>query len=109
MYLEDGREIYESDEYPGYFIDADTGNFCDEQGNYIGGNLDNGDKPGHRWIATPRASGFVYVSKRGCLYYPKQSAMANIPMSKEQAEQRGYKPSRGYQTMMKKQAKSRKR
>ena len=48
MYLENGREIYESDQYPGYFIDANTGNFCDERGNYIGGNIDNGDRPGRR-------------------------------------------------------------
>lgn len=49
MYLKDGREIYECDKFPGYYIEADTGNFCDSQGNLIGGNLDNGDKPG-----TPR-------------------------------------------------------
>lgn len=48
MYLEDGREIYESDKYPGYYIDADTGAFCDEMGNYIGGNIDNGDTPGRK-------------------------------------------------------------
>lgn len=29
MYLDNGREIYESDDYPGYYIDADTGAFCD--------------------------------------------------------------------------------
>lgn len=48
MYLKDGREIYESDKYPGYYIDADTGAFCDERGNYIGGNIDNGDTPGRK-------------------------------------------------------------
>lgn len=46
MYLDNGREIYESDKYPGYFIDANTGAFCDEDGHYIGGNIDDGDKPG---------------------------------------------------------------
>lgn len=46
MYLEDGREIYECDQYPGHYIDANTGAFCDSRGNYIGGNIDNGDKPG---------------------------------------------------------------
>lgn len=47
MYFKDGREIYESDKYPGYYIDANTGAYCDEHGNYIGGNADNGDKPGN--------------------------------------------------------------
>ena len=46
MYLNDGREIYECDRFPGYYIEADTGNFCDSHGRLIGGNLDNGDKPG---------------------------------------------------------------
>lgn len=41
MYLKEGREIYESDRYPGYYIDANTGAFCDERGNYIGGNIDD--------------------------------------------------------------------
>lgn len=48
MYLKDGREIYESDRYPGYYIDANTGDFYDERGNYIGGNIDNGDTPGRK-------------------------------------------------------------
>ena len=54
MYLENGKEIYESDRFPGYFIDADTGAFCDEDGNYIGGNIDNGDRPGRKPMALTR-------------------------------------------------------
>lgn len=46
MYLTNGREIYESDRYLGYYIDANTGAFCNENGNYIGGNIDNEDTPG---------------------------------------------------------------
>lgn len=45
MYLKDGREIYESQKYPGYYIEANTGNYCDEQGNLVGGNEDMGDNP----------------------------------------------------------------
>lgn len=51
MYLDNGREIYECDQYPGYYIDANTGAFCDEDGHYIGeGNIDEGDKPGGNHI-----------------------------------------------------------
>lgn len=45
MYLKDGREIYESEKYPGYYIEANTGNYCDEYGNLVGGNEDMGDDP----------------------------------------------------------------
>lgn len=48
MYLKNGREIYESDDYPGVFIDANTGQYCNERGQYIGGNVDMGDTPGHK-------------------------------------------------------------
>ena len=54
MYLKDGREIYESDRYPGYYIDANTGDFCDERGNQRGGNIDNGDTPGRKPIRRRR-------------------------------------------------------
>lgn len=50
MYLDNGREIYECDQYPGYYIDANTGAFCNEDGHYIGGNIDEGDKPGGIFI-----------------------------------------------------------
>ena len=53
MYLPDGREILESEKYPGYYIEADTGNYCDEQGNLVGGNEDMGDNP--REIIAQRA------------------------------------------------------
>lgn len=49
MYLKNGREIYESDNYPGVFIDANTGQYCNEKGQYMGGNVDNGDSPGRRF------------------------------------------------------------
>ncbi len=46
MYLKDGREILESEKHPGYWIEANTGNYCDEYGHLVGGNEDNGDVPG---------------------------------------------------------------
>ena len=95
MYLENGREIYESDKYPGYYIDADTGDFCDEEGNYIGGNQDNGDKPG-RGYQSPFCNKIVYVSKSGKLYYPKKSKTATIPMRLSEAIRKDFRPSRGY-------------
>lgn len=45
MYLKDGREIYESEKYPGYYIEANSGNYCDQYGNLVGGNEDMGDDP----------------------------------------------------------------
>ena len=94
MYLDNGREIYESDDYPGYFIDANTGAWCDERGNYIGGNKDNGDKPGMtRVFDEPRT---VFVSKSGKYYYPKPCKSAAIPVSLNVARTKGYRPSRGY-------------
>jgi hypothetical protein len=51
MYLENGREIYESDKHPGYYIDANTGDYCDEYGNYVGGNADMGDAPGRHFMS----------------------------------------------------------
>lgn len=105
MYLDDGREIYESDKYPGYYIDADTGDFCDENGNYIGGNQDNGDTPYGRGIASCY---IVYVSKTGKQYYPKRTKTATISMRLSEAVRKGYRPSRGYQSYIKKQSKRKK-
>lgn len=95
MYLEDGREIYESDKYPGYYIDANTGDFCDEEGNYIGGNQDNGDKPG-RGYQRPFCKEIVYVTKSGKQYYPKRTKTATIAIELSVVIRKGYKPSRGY-------------
>ena len=95
MYLKDGREIYECDKFPGYYIDANTGNFCDEQGNYIGGNIDNGDEPGSHAMMID-VPDIVYVSKTGKQYYPKPNKVANIPMDLEKAHQKGLTPSAGY-------------
>ena len=91
MYLQDGREIYESEKYPGYYIDANTGNFCDERGNYIGGNIDNGDKPGRRFH-----NEIVWITKSGKLYYPKPTKSAATPISISEARSKGYMPSKGY-------------
>ena len=101
MYLKDGREIYECDQYPGVFIDANTGNFCDEEGNLIGGNLDNGDKPGHQPVMLD-VPDYVYISKSGKLYYPKPTAAATTRIRLEEADAKGFKPSRGYQAMVEK-------
>lgn len=92
MYLKDGREIYESDKYPGTYIDANTGAFCDEEGNYIGGNQDNGDKPGK----CNSGEEIVYVTKSGHQYYPKRSKSATISMAITEARHKGYRPSPGY-------------
>ena len=97
MYLKDGREIYECDQFPGYYIDANTGNFCDEQGNLIGGNIDDGDEPGHRGHTVMlEVPDIVYVSKTGKQYYPAPNKTATIPMDKDKADQKGLKPSAGY-------------
>ena len=105
MYLDDGREIYESDKYPGYYIDADTGDFCDENGNYIGGNQDNGDSPGSSGFHSIAYAIIVYVTKSRKLYYPKRTKTAGIPMRLSEAIRKNYKPSRSYLTYQNKQSK----
>lgn len=40
---------------------------------------------------------FVWVSKKGRLYYPRKSAMANVEMALDTAHAKGYKPSKAYQ------------
>ena len=97
MYLDNGREIYESDDYPGYYIDANTGAFCDENGNYVGGNIDNGDKPGRSFNITFNNT-IVYVTKTGKQYYPKRTKTATIAMKLSEAVRKHYKPSAGYLT-----------
>lgn len=93
MYLQDGREIYESDRYPGYYIDANTGSFCDEKGNYIGGNIDNGDKPGG---SRNTYDEIVWITKSGRQYYPKPTKSATTPISISEARSKMYMPSKGY-------------
>lgn len=104
MYLENGREIYESDKYPGYYIDANTGDFCDENGHYVGGNQDNGDKPGGCGTYSPFYHMTVYVSKSGRQYYPKKTKAATIPMRLSDAVRQDYRPSRGYQSFIRKES-----
>ena len=101
MYLDNGREIYECDQYPGYYIDANTGAFCDEDGRYIGGNIDDGDKPGGSHINI--CTRIVWVSKSGKLYYPERNKTATIPLPLEEARRRRYKPSAGYKNYIIKQ------
>lgn len=96
MYLDDGREIYESDKYPGYYIDANTGDFCDENGNYIGGNQDEGDKPGGNGYYTPLYHTIVYITKSGRQYYPKKTKTATIPIRLSEAVRKDLRPSKGY-------------
>lgn len=100
MYLESGKEIYESEKFPGYYIEADTGNFCDENGNLIGGNQDNGDIPGGKGTILD-VPDFVYISKTGKLYYPRPTAAATLRIRIEDADRKGYKPSQGYLTFVK--------
>lgn len=108
MYLPNGREIYESDKYPGYYIDANTGNFCDENGNYIGGNIDDGDKPGRQrgGFSEPET---VFISKTGHQYYPFPTKIATIPIGLYYACKKGYKPSAGYNKYIARQFKKRRK
>lgn len=108
MYLKDGREIYESSKYPGYFIDANTGAFCDEEGNYIGGNIDNGDVPGGGMLASMNRE-IVFVTRTGNLYYPKRTKAASIAMTLAEAQRKHYHPSSGYITFQNKKHKKQKR
>lgn len=103
MYLDNGREIYESDNYPGYYIDANTGAFCDENGNYVGGNIDNGDKPGGNIDRE-----YVFVSRTGRQYYSKRTKIATNMITITEARRQGYRPSAGYITYKKKQMNKRK-
>lgn len=102
MYLDNGREIYESDDYPGYYIDANTGAFCDEEGNYVGGNVDNGDKPGDGGVYSPFYNITVWVTKSGKFYYPCRTKTAIIPMRLSDAITKDLMPSKGYQTFLEK-------
>lgn len=95
MYLDNGREIYECDQYPGYCIDANTGAFCDEDGHYVGGN--------HINICTRT----VWVSKSGKQYYPERNKTATIPLPLGEARRRRYKPSAGYKNYLIKQIRKR--
>lgn len=102
MYLNNGREIYKSDDYPDYYIDADTGAFCDEEGNYVGGNVDNGDKPGDGGVYSPFYNMIVWVTKSGKFYYPCRTKTATIPMRLSDAITKDLMPSKGYQTFLEK-------
>lgn len=104
MYLKDGREIYESDKYPGYYIDADTGSFCDENGYYIGGNQDDGDRPGNHAKVYDNTR-TVWVTKSGSQYYPKRTKSATIAMTLYKARSKGYRASVGYQKFIEKELK----
>ena len=54
MYLENGDEVLEASN--GKLILANSGAYCDEQGNPIGGNIDDEEE-------------FVYVTKSGKSYH----------------------------------------
>jgi len=64
MYLKDGREIYESEKHPGYYIEANTGNYCDEYGNLVGGNEDMGDDPREIQAARFRMEAELFAKAR---------------------------------------------
>lgn len=105
MYLDNGREIYESDRYPGYFIDANTGAFCDESGNYIGGNADNGDVPGRSY----EPARTVFTSKGGKKYYPEPGGRHSIPIDLAEAKRKGLRPSVSYSQYVFKEVENRTR
>ena len=52
---------------------------------------------------------FVWVSKKGKLYYPKKSVMANVEMALETAHTKGYKPSKAYTKFVEQLAKEQKK
>lgn len=52
---------------------------------------------------------YVYVSKKGKLYYPKKTAMADVEMHFDTANQKGYKPSKAYQKFVEKLVKEQKK
>ena len=52
---------------------------------------------------------FVWVSKKGKLYYPKKSAMANVEMALETAHSKGFKPSKAYTKFVEKLAQEEKK
>ena len=45
---------------------------------------------------------YVYISKKGKLYYPKKTAMADVEIHFDTANQKGYKPSKAYQRFVEK-------
>ena len=45
---------------------------------------------------------YVWVSSKGKLYYPKQTAAATKKIHLEDADAKGYKPSKMYQNMVEK-------
>lgn len=95
MYLDNGKEIVESDEYPGHFIDCNTGAWCDDCGNPTGGNYDNGDNP-EDYHTTMMDREIVFISKTGKLYYPRKCKTASIPITRSEALRRHLMPSAGY-------------
>ena len=95
MYLKDGREIIESDRYPGYYIDQSNGAWCDEKGNYVGGIADDGDAPGRRGIGI-HIPDIVFISRTGKQYYPRPTKTATTPIDLDTAHKKGYRPSAGY-------------
>lgn len=95
MYLKDGREIYESTNYSGYFIDVDTGAFCTKDGTFIGGNIDDGDKPGEKSVCLINLR-TVWITKTGHLYYPKRTKSATIAISLKDALKKKLCPSISY-------------
>lgn len=83
MYLDNGDEVIEANN--GKLILANSGTYCDEDGNPTGGNIDNREE-------------FVYVTKTGSVYHTSNecpSLKARSPelfkMSLLDAKKRGYK------------------
>ena len=73
MYLENGDEVIEASN--GKLILANSGAYCDEQGNPIGGNID--DEESYVFV-TPK--GKTYHSTRGCRYLAYREVL-EIPFS----------------------------
>lgn len=71
------------------------------EGHYVGGNIDDGDKPGGNHINICTRT--VWVSKSGKQYYPERNKTATIPLPLEEARRRRYKPSSGYKNYIIKQ------
>jgi hypothetical protein len=95
MHLKDGRNIFESSKFPGYYIEEGTEEFCDVHGKHLGGNYSKGDYPGGNGLIMG-VPDIVYVSATGTQYWAYKSKKATIPIGILDALEKGYIPSESY-------------
>jgi len=107
MYLPNGKEVIECDKYPNVYIIAETGDFCDEKGNLVGGNIDNGDKPGR--AAYNNREDVVWITKTGMLYYANKTKSATTCIPLSEALRKGMTASAGYNRLVARAIKNKRR